>query len=77
MAMHVQRVGVVGAVAQDEAVALALVQHELVLVRIWLAVDREGLNLPEPPGIFSKTMSMFWRGRRLQRMRSVLLPKMV
>ena len=45
MAVHVQRVGVVGAVAEGEAVALAFVQHELILVRVGLAVDGEGVEL--------------------------------
>src|SRR5689334_15300106 len=38
MAMQMHRVGIIGAIAIDETVALTLLQHELALVRIRLAV---------------------------------------
>ena len=43
--MHMQGVGVVGAVVEGEAVALAFVQDEFVVVRVGLAVDGEGVEL--------------------------------
>lgn len=39
MAVQVHGVGVVGAVAEDEAVALALLKDKLPVVRVGLAVD--------------------------------------
>ena len=43
--MQVQRMRIVGAVAKDEPVARALLEHELLIVRIRLAVDREAVEL--------------------------------
>ena len=45
VAVEVHGVAVVGAVAEGEAVSLALVEDELVVVGVRLAVDQEGIEL--------------------------------
>ena len=57
-----QGVGVVGAIAEQQPIAPALLQHELAIMRIGLAVDREQVEGRAPPGIFSNTISMVWSG---------------
>ena len=51
VAMEVQWVCVVGAVAEGEAVALTLVEEEFVLVGVLFAVDGEGVELAGAAGL--------------------------
>ncbi len=50
MAVQVHGVRVVGAVAHHEAIARALLQHELALVRVGLAVHEQGVELARAAG---------------------------
>src|SRR6266700_3655922 len=50
MPVQVHGVGVVGAVAHHESVARALLQHELLLMWVGLAVDQPGVELSVSAG---------------------------
>jgi hypothetical protein len=54
MAMHVEGVAIVGAIAQGEAVALAFVEDELVFVGVGFAVYGEGVEFAGTAGDFFK-----------------------
>src|ERR1700730_1488883 len=43
---------IVRSIAEDEAIARALLEHELLIVRIGLAVDREAVELAHAPRHF-------------------------
>src|SRR6266851_1023376 len=43
---------IVGSIAEDEAVARALLEHELLIVRIRLAIDGEAVELADAPRHF-------------------------
>src|SRR5260370_20799132 len=45
MPMQMERMRIVGSIAEDEAIARALLEHELLVVRIRFAVDREAVEL--------------------------------
>src|SRR3981081_4707117 len=57
---------IVGSIAEDEAVARALLEHELLVVRIRLAVDREAVELAHAPRHFFEHHVDGWK-RRIRR----------
>src|ERR1700750_93056 len=50
MPVQMHGMGVVGAIAHDETVSGALLQLELALMRIGLAIDQPGVEFSEPTG---------------------------
>ena len=68
VAVQVQRMGVVGAVAEGEAVTLAFMEDELVVVWVKLAVHREGVELACAAGdLLENHLDVLGRGAVLRR----------
>src|SRR5262252_4399153 len=49
MAVQVQRMRIVSSVAEDEAIPRSLLEHELLIVRVHLAVHRKAVEPSHPP----------------------------